>query len=255
MEKYGKINQVGGSMINFIICDDNKNFRNHIQRLVDKHMMKSDIDYKTYVFEEYNNDFRKLAKSDVGFKVYLLDIRTKNSSGLDAARMIREEFDDWVSIILIITSFSEYRYEALGNRLYLLDFISKVDNCDSRIEDNLNKALKNYNNRYNCLSYELNHVIKRIEYRHIIYIEKEQDSKRCIIKTIYGEQVIRKNLREVIKLLDNSFMKVHRSLIVNIDYISEYDTGENKITFKNGEYTHLISRKYKKELIKRVNSS
>ena len=242
-------------MINFIICDDNKNFRNHIQRLVDKHMMKSDIDYKTYVFEEYNNDFRKLAKSDVGFKVYLLDIRTKNSSGLDAARMIREEFDDWVSIILIITSFSEYRYEALGNRLYLLDFISKVDNCDSRIEDNLNKALKNYNNRYNCLSYELNHVIKRIEYRHIIYIEKEQDSKRCIIKTIYGEQVIRKNLREVIKLLDNSFMKVHRSLIVNIDYISEYDTGENKITFKNGEYTHLISRKYKKELIKRVNSS
>ena len=240
-------------MINFIICDDNKNFRNHVQRLVDSYMMKSDIDYKTYIFEEYNNDFKKLARKDIGFKVYLLDIRTKNSSGLDAARMIREELDDWVSIILIITSFSEYRYEALGNRLYLLDFISKVDNCDTRIEDNLNKALKNYNNRYNCLSYELNHIIKRIEFRHIIYIEKEQDSKRCIIKTIYGEQIIRKNLREVIKLLDNSFMKIHRSLIVNLDYIKEYDASENVITFKNKEQTHLISRKYKKELIERVN--
>ena len=240
-------------MINFIICDDNKKFREHTQRLVDSYMMKSDIDYKTHIFEEYNNDFKKLAKEDIGFKVYLLDIRTKTSSGLDAARMIREELDDWVSIIIIITSFSEYRYEALGNRLYLLDFISKVDNCNNRIEDNLTKSLKNYNNRYNCLCYELNHVIKRIEYRHIVYIEKEQDSKRCIIKTIYGDQIIRKNLREVMILLDNNFMKVHRSLIVNIDYIAEYNTGENKITFKNGEYTHLISRKYKKELISRVN--
>ena len=242
-------------MLNFIICDNKKDFRDRMQRVVDKHMMKLDIDYKTHIFDEYDNNFKKLAKQDIGFKIYLLDIKTKNGSGLDAARFIREEIDDWVSIIIIVTSHSEYRYEALGNRLYLLDFVSKVSNCDKRIDENLTIALKNYSNREKCLSYELNHVIKRIEYRHIFYIEKEQDSKRCIIKTIYGDQIIRMNLNNVLNLLDDRFMKVHRSLIINIDNIVEFDTKENKITFKNGDYSHLVSRKYKKELMKRVNSN
>ena len=86
-----------------------------------------------------------------------------------------------------------------------------------------------------------------------LHIEKEQDSKRCIIKTTYGDQAIRLTLNKVIELLDDRFMKVHRSLIVNLDNIREFDMRDNKITFKNNDYTHLVSRKYKKELMNRVN--
>ena len=221
-------------MLNFVVCDNSKDFRKKIESIVDEYMMKCDIDYKTFTFEEYNKGFRDVVKSDTGFKVYFLDIRMGDVSGIEAARMIREEYDDWSSIILMITSHNEYRYEALGNRLFLLDFISKNDGCEERIEENIKRALKNYNNIEKSLSYELNHIIKRIEYRHILYIEKEQDSKRCIIKTIHGEQLIRRNLSEIEKTLDRSFMKVHRSVLVNVDLIKEYDASENKITFKNG---------------------
>lgn len=239
-------------MLNFIICDDSKEFRDNLQKIIDSYMMKLDMDYKTYEYADYNKEFRNLVKSDIGFKVYFLDIRMGEASGIDAARMIREEFDDWSSIIIVVTSFSEYRYEALGNRLYLLDFVSKSDGCEKRIEENIKRALKNYNNTEKSITYELNHVIKRIEYRHILYIEKEQDSKRCIIKTIYGDQLIRKNLNEVEKMLDRTFMKVHRSLIVNLDLLKEFNVSENKLTFKNGESIYLVARKYKKELIDRV---
>lgn len=239
-------------MLNFIICDDSKEFRDNLQKIIDSYMMKLDMDYKTYEYADYNKEFRNLVKSDIGFKIYFLDIRMGEASGIDAARMIREEFDDWSSIIIVVTSFSEYRYEALGNRLYLLDFISKSDGCEKRIEENIKRALKNYNNTEKSITYELNHVIKRIEYRHILYIEKEQDSKRCIIKTIYGDQLIRKNLNEVEKMLDRTFMKVHRSLIVNLDLLKEFNVSENKLTFKNGESIYLVARKYKKELIDRV---
>ncbi|MGN0973626.1 MAG: LytR/AlgR family response regulator transcription factor [Bacilli bacterium] len=239
-------------MLNFIICDDSKEFRDNLQKTIDSYMMKLDMDYKTYEYADYNKEFRNVVKSDIGFKIYFLDIRMGEASGIDAARMIREEFDDWSSIIIVVTSFSEYRYEALGNRLYLLDFVSKVDGCEKRIEENIKRALKNYNNTEKSITYELNHVIKRIEYRHILYIEKEQDSKRCIIKTIYGDQLIRKNLSEVEKMLDRTFMKVHRSLIVNLDLLKEFNVSENKLTFKNGESIYLVARKYKKELIDRV---
>ena len=41
-------------------------------------------------------------------------------------------------------------------------------------------------------------------------------------------------------------------MIVNIDQIEEYNLSENKIVFKNGEYTYQVSRGMKKELKKLV---
>ena len=96
----------------------------------------------------------------------------------------------------------------------------------------------------------------QIEFRHIIYIEKEQDSKRCIIKTTYGDQYINKSLNDMYELLDSRFIKTSRSCIANSDFIKEFIIAENKLVFKNGEYTYLISRSMKKGLRKydRVNN-
>ena len=190
------------------------------------------------------------------FKIYLLDIQTDTNSGLNVARRIREEQDDWISIIIIITAFGEYRYEALGTRLYLLDFINKVYDCEDKIRDTLEIAMKHYDNRRKSLRFEYNYIMKNIEFRHIIYIEKEQDSKRCIIKTTYGDQYINKSLNDMYELLDSRFIKTSRSCIANSDFIKEFIIAENKLVFKNGEYTYLISRSMKKGLRKyaRVNN-
>lgn len=235
-------------MINFIVCDDNKEFLKKEKQIIDRFMMKYDIDYKIHLFSEYDKEFDHVVINDIGFKIYLLDIQTKNGSGLDAARKIREEYDDWVSVIIIITAFNEFKYEALGNRLYLLDFINKLNNCYEKIKEDLEIALKHYNNRNKSLKYEYNHILKQVEFRHIIYIEKEPDSKRCIIKTTYGEQVINKTLNETMKLLDKRFIKTSRSMIVNTDFIREYNFKENKLIFTTGDFTYQISRTMKKGL-------
>ncbi len=235
-------------MVNFIVCDDNKEFLKREKKIIDSFMMKYDIEYTTYLFEEYNDKFDNISKEDMGFKIYLLDIQTKNGSGLDQARKIREELDDWVSIIIIITAFNEFKYEALSNRLYLLDFINKLNNCDQKLKEDLEIAIKHYNNRNKCLRYEYNHVVKQVEFRHIIYIEKEPDSKRCLIKTTYGNQIINKTLNDVYKLLDKRFIKTSRSMLVNCDHIAEYNIKENKLSFDNGEHTYQISRNMKKEV-------
>lgn len=242
----------GLNMLNFIVCEDEPEFAKKMKRLIENYMMNYDTEYKYHDFVGYDKKFEKMVKDDIGFKIYFLDIKTKYGSGLDAARMIREQCDDWVSIIVIVTAFGEYRYEALGNRLYLLDFINKMDNCETRVIDALKIATKNYDNRHKSLKYEYNHIIHKVEYRHIICIEKEPDSKRCVIKTTYENQTIPKSLNEVNQLLDDRFMKVHRSLIVNLDYIKEFDAKENKIIFKNGNYSHCVARDKKKELMRRV---
>ena len=239
-------------MLNFVVCDEEKEFRELIIKEIDKFMMNYDTEYKKYECESYEEDFEELAKKDMGFKVYFFDIKTKNGSGLDAARFIREELDDWNSIIIIVTAFAEYRYEALSNRLYLLDFISKFDNCKAKLKETLKIIYKQYNSREKCLSYEYNYTLYKIELKNIIYIEKEQDSKRCIIHTTYGNFKAPFTLSAISKQLDKRFLKVHKSLILNVDKISTYDIKENEVLFVNGTSTNLISRAGKKELIEYV---
>ena len=239
-------------MINFIVCEDEKEIRVNTKNQIIKFMMNYDIDYKIYEFDGYNAKFNKIARTDSGFKIYFLDIKTNAGSGIDAARIIREQYDDWVSVIIVMTSFSEYKYEVLSSRLYLSDFINKLDNCNKKIKEDLIIAMKHYDRKYKMLSYEYNHTYYKIEYRQILYIEKEPDSKRCIIKTKTGEQIIPGTLTDVSKKLDDRFLKVHKSMIVNTNEIAKYEIKKNKLTFKNGEHTHLIARDKKKELIKYV---
>ena len=239
-------------MINFIICDDNKQFLKNEKNIIDNFMMKYDIEYNCNLFVDYDKEFEKMLAKETGLKVYVLDIQTKTSSGLDIARKIREEQDDWVSIIIIVTAFNEFKYEALSNRLFLFDFINKLSGFESKFKEDIERVIKHYDKRNKCIKYKYNQVLKNIELRHIVYIEKELDSKRCIIKTVYGSYVINKNLNDTLRLLDERFLKTSRSMIVNLDYISEYNIKDNKIVFKNGDYTFQISRGVKKGLKKYV---
>ena len=242
-------------VLNFIICDDEKEFRKLIIDEIDKFMMSYDIEYNKYEFDSYEEDFESLARKEMGFKVYFFDIKTKNGSGLDAARFVREELDDWSSIIIIVTAFAEYRYEALSNRLYLLDFISKFDNCKQKLKETLKIIYKQYNSREKCLNYEYNYTLYKIELKNIIFIENEQDTKRCIVHTDYGTFKAPFTLSAISKQLDKRFLKVHKSLILNTDKIREYDTKENEVLFDNGMSTNLISRSGKKELIEYVTNN
>ncbi len=239
-------------MINFIVCEDIKELANKYKKEIDKFMMNYDIDYKCYIFKDYDKTWETIAKKEIGFKIYLLDIVTKNGSGLDAARLIREEYDDWASMIIIITSYPEYKYEALGKRLMLVDFINKLDNSEQKLKDAFNICMKNYDKKYQSLKYIYKNTAYNIEYRNIIFIEKEQDSKRCLIQTDHGKFYIQGSLNEVLKKLDNRFFKCHRSLIVNLNQIERYNLKENIIYFKNKTKNTLIARNKKKELMERV---
>lgn len=236
-------------MINFVICDDNKSFSRIMKTIIEKVMINYEQEYKIVHFDEYDSKFEDYVNSDNGFKVYFLDIKTKCGSGLDAARIIREKYDDWVSILIIVTSHEEYRYEALSNRLYLMDFINKLDNCEQKVIEDVKKCMNNFNKRYKSLTYEYNHVFHKIEFRNIIAIEKEPDSKRCIIKTTYGNSYIPGTLNQVKTKLDNRFIKIHRSLIINKDKVVKYDRKNNELEFIDGTHSNNIARDKKKELL------
>ena len=239
-------------MINFIVYDDEKKFLQRNKKTIDKAMMNCDYEYRCYLFDEYNDEFENIINDNIGLKIYLLDIEGKNKSGLDIVRTIREKYNDWSSIIILITNHNELKYDALSNRLYLMDFINKLDKWDELLEEDINRIINTYGSNKECLVYEFNHSYKRIELKNITYIEKEKDSKKCIIHTLYGNQPISSSISDIFNKLDNRFIKTSRSTIINIEQISEYDKVTNQILFLNGSTTNDVSRLYKKDVIKHV---
>ena len=61
-------------MLNFIICDDDLIYRKKVENLIDKYMMKNQIEYKKYLFDDYDKSFMDIVKQELPFKIYILDI-------------------------------------------------------------------------------------------------------------------------------------------------------------------------------------
>lgn len=239
-------------MISFIICEDEIELQKEYKYQIDKFMMKYDIEYKLYTFTSYDDNYQRKTKKIKGFKIYLLDIKTNKGSGINAARQIREEEDDWVSMIIMISGYIEHKYEVLGKRLMLVDFINKLDRLEQTLQEALLICIKHYDNKYKSLKYTYKNIAYNIEFKNIIKIEKESDTKRCIIYAKEGNYRIKGTLNDILEKLDKRFIKCNRGIAVNIEQIKYYNPVQNKLVLKNGEEYYEVSRSQKKEMYNRV---
>ena len=235
-------------MIKFIIYDESKENKKHIYDEIDKEMMKSDIEYQ----KDYITEFNKLKKNnDEYFKIYILNQTNISKSGLEVAKYIRETLDDWKSIIIFISNTNEYRLNILTKRLYVLDYIL-IENIKYDLKELINICLKNYDSRPKELNYKYKSINYNIPFKDIIYIEKEQDNKRCIIHTLKDDYYIQSTLSKLISNLDDRFIKSSKSYIINIEQVLQYNTKENIITFNNKRQIFEISRNMKKEIVNKL---
>lgn len=232
-------------MINFIICSKNDSVSGKVKAIIKRFMMNFDIDDRVYFFNQYDNNFKNSCKDIKGFSVYIIDIDKERSFSLNTCKYIRHELNNWNSVIITLVDDKNLRRLLLESGLFLFDSLLKEENYEEKLTRDLFKMKKHYDNREKCLTFEFNHIIRKIDFKDIVIIKKEKDSKRCIIVSSYGNNVINKNLKRVMGLLDERFIKVSRSLIINTDQISYYDSSSNKVTFKNGMSTFEISKSYK----------
>ena len=229
-------------MINFIICDDKKEFIDEILNVIDKVMMNNIQAYEKHIYNEYGKDFINIMNSDLSWKIYILDIEVKDKSGIDIARKIREK--DIESMIIFITAYYEkYLQDIIKSKFMFLDFINKQGNYKNELKLTLKDALKNIKKK-NIIRFKSNGIIYTLSTDDILYICRDKDRK-CTIKTKSNEFTVSKTLIELYELLDQTFVYSHRACIVNIDRIEIYNKKEHTIIFDNGESIDLVSNKFK----------
>lgn len=234
-------------MLNFVICDDEPEIRKTILKIISKLMMPVDIEYKTHEFEAYNHEFEKFVNKKIGRRIYILDVEVNKKSGLDMIRNIRDK--DWESVIIVLTVHYELAFDALKGRLLLLDYISKLDNYEKKLHESLALGVKIFSSN-DTLNFVFNRTAYKILYDDILYIKKDEATRKIVIKTFYGDYISAMTLNEVEKKLNFDFCRTHRACIVNHQNVKSFDYKNKIVVFKNNERINLLSKNYKKEVKK-----
>lgn len=233
-------------MVNVVICDDNKKDLDSTAKLIEKYMLKNDIEYNRYLFDDYNDKFKNFINKKVPSRIYILDIETPSGSGIDMAREIRRK--DLDSVIIFLTVHEELGNLVLKNDLMFLAFINKFDDYENRLNNCLDTSLKLLNQK-RMLRFNDRNTVYTINLDDILYFTKDSYERKTIIVTDYTEYKVNNTLTEITELLDERFKKTHRACIINQNRVSKLDKQNRTITFDNGEQINLISNKYRRELV------
>lgn len=232
-------------MINIIVYEDEKPFMEKNIACINKALSKINVDYRIKKFTSYNKELESIIKDTENRKIYILDVEVKNISGLELASKIRE--NDWNSIIIFSTAYEKYKNDVFYIRLMVLDFICKYNGYEQRLIDNIRTAVSIID-KNNVFKFSYNHVIYRIPFDQICYIEKEPIIKRCIIHTLTNDFYIAGTLNGIMKNLEGNFVRTHQSCIVNLDNTEKIDFSNNIIMFKNNIQTDMLTNKMKNEV-------
>ncbi len=233
-------------MINFIICDDVKQYREMVEHIVVSYMMKNKLEYKTHVFKDYDSDFLKIVEYKLSFKVYILDIETPTRSGIDIARLIRNKDVD--SVLIFLTGHQELGHVVMKNDFLFLSYINKFDDCEKRLTKSLDKALQMFKIK-SVIRFKDNGVVYTIPQDDILYITRDSVERKCIIVTDYSEFHVGKNLAELEEEVNDNFVKTHRACLMNTKRILSFSKSQKEVVFDNGMTSDLISTRFDKELI------
>lgn len=234
-------------MIKFIVVEDSEREQNVIKKVLRKISITNDNTISVEYYKRFSPELKKEIENTTVRKVYIMDIELEGKiSGIDIANMIREV--DWDSEIIFVTSHDQMFEFAHRKVLEVFDFIEKFIDMEKRLEMDINKIYKRKFDKKRLQIINRN-VDLDIYFKNIIYINRDKEERKTVIHTNNDiEFKVGYSLNELLNELDNRFIQVHRSCIVNKDRISEYNFSKGYFVTDTGEKIDFLSKKFRKEI-------
>lgn len=221
-------------MLRIAVCDDEKKTIDKVESLILKYAEQNDLKLKIITFSDGNN----LVSSKQQFDLIFLDIQMQFSNGIEIAQKIREM--DMSVPIVYITNYSQYWRNAY--KVHAFDYISKpFDFIDIKsVMDDFIKSLME--SEPITISFDTEDGAVVLNVNEICYF-LVKDKKTILVGTIYSELIVKEYLSDILrKLPEDRFFQVHRSCIVNLEYVQNV-IKEDGIIMKDGTWLPMSSRK------------
>lgn len=214
---------LGREYMKIAICDDNKKDReNHFMKLHERFSMRQ---LKIQV-DIYENAEQLLKNQEKVYAIYFLDIYMDKIDGIQLAKQINR-LHKHALIILTTTSIQHY---AEGFEIGAIHYLVKPYAIED-LEVAISRCLKIITVEEPYIEIMVERENRKILYSWITHIESQ--NRYCIIQTAKQQFKTYQQLSELEGLLeDKRFLRCHRSYIVNLDFVADYQNG--MFLMKNG---------------------
>lgn len=218
------------------LCDDDEKELSNIRSLLDSYQKTHNI---PFTYQEYHSSCElALQASKERFDIYLLDILMPHMTGMQLAREIRT-FDHAADIIFLTTS-SDFAVESYTVKAtnYLMKPVSS--NAFFAAMDDILRTKTQEQGHFLVLKSRIG--VHKVPLSELIYVEAQ--NRKVIYYTSGREQIVCTELFSSVcnsLLQHREFIQVHRSFLVNMNYIRSIGTMD--MCLHNGTNIPLAQRR------------
>lgn len=227
-------------MLNFVICDDNLNILDRLEKMLEIIFTKNNYNASVVFKSDNAQDILNYIDNNV-VDVLMLDINLKcNKSGLELAEEFRKRKKN--SYIIFTTGHLEYAMVAYKYKTF--DYLPKPITYD-RLEDTVIRLFEDAN--------ELSKKYIKIDNKNTIIDEAEiqyikRDGMKLVFHTSSRDYDTYSSFNKFQDKLPETYIRCHKSYIANLNQIKDVEPVSGTITFSDGN-TCEIGPKYKKEFM------
>lgn len=220
-------------MFTIAICDDEEIFGKQIEKVVWNSAEKFDEKIQVAVFTSGEELLEYMRHNPVD--LLFLDIELGKMTGIQVSHQIRKkDFNEQIQLVYI-TGKEGYEKELFD--FQPLNFISKPLN-EEKIKECIDVAYRRLTDGERKFYFVSHYESRFIPMRYIVSFETE--GKEIIINLVRGKEKFRSSMNQVEnQVKGNGFFRISQSVIVNVNYIKQYDG--DKIAMEDGKI-YYVSR-------------
>lgn len=230
-------------MINFFIVEDNENFALQIDNNIRLFFLQKYPEIKINIHlyaSNFTDIYDNIDPNNVN--VYFIDIALKKHNGIKLAEQIRQKNPQ--GYIIFITAYPEFLYKIVKMRLCILDLISKYDDVQKEIWEDLQYIVNEMNKNKTTIGFRIGDEIFYFPHDSIIMFEACKSRKKTKIYTTQGVFEVNLILKQIYPMVQEfGFIRIHKGYIINPKHIEHIDPRTQQVRLKNN-LVSFYSRKF-----------
>lgn len=225
-------------MITIAICDDDNYICSQIEKYILNYSKTKNIKFDIEVFYS-GESLTNFIMKEHSFDLIFLDIELITQTGVQVANKIRNEFDDYSTKIVFITSKDGYEQQLFD--VQPLNFIKKPIDFE-KLKKCIELTIKLLGIDNQIFEYKKGYDLIKVNIKDILYFESKR--KKIKIVTHSNEDYFYGSLENIKKSLPKSFIEPHGSFLINFDKIERIT--KDTVFMQDGLEIPLSQRNLKK---------
>lgn len=206
-------------MLIIAICDDNAADRIKLYETMESYLRTQGVNANIFAYDNPDKLNSVIESKTICFDIIFLDIIMDGMNGMTCARLIRNQ-DKLVNIIFLTNS-TDYVYE--GYEVNATGYLVKPVKIDqlARVMERAIAQIENTAKASICITYR--GVTQKIPTKDILYLESENNKVNIVLAKTVEKITVYTKLDEFEQTQQlNTFIRSHKSYLVNFLYIEKY---------------------------------